>query len=432
MFFRKAIEQRSVPVEVGLNDRRLLDMLGIDPAGVNVRGRGALKIETVYTCIKILSETVAKLPIKIYQSDENDIIKATNHYLYPLLKLQPNPLMSAVDFFKAVEASRACGNGYVNIEFDSRTGRVVGLWPIDREKVTVIVDDIGLLNSKTKLWYQVSAGSELRKIPAHEMLHFKGSVTLDGLIGIPTLEYLRSTVENAASAGKFINNFYKNGLQTKGLIQYTGTLDEAAKKVFREQFESMSSGLKNSHRVSLLPFGYQFTPISMSMTDAQFLENTELTIRQLAAAFGIKMHQLNDLDRSTHNNNEQQQQQFYTDTMLPILTTYEQEITRKLFLDREIKEGYYARFNVDAILRADFKTRMDALDKAVKGSIFTPNEARALENRPPMEGGDELYANGNVIKLTMAGQQYAKKGGGGTGKQNAKNDEGNAGATGSS
>jgi HK97 family phage portal protein len=418
MFLRRALEQRSAPVEVGLNDRKLLDMLGIDPAGVNVRGKGALKIETVYTCVKILSETVAKLPLKIYQSDENDITKGTKHYLYPLLKLQPNPMMSAIDFFKALESSRAFGNAYANIEFDRRTGRVIGLWPIDREKVTVIVDDVGLFNHKTKLWYQVNVGGEMRKIPAHEMLHIKGSVTLDGLIGVPTMEYLRGTVENAASAGKFINNFYKNGLQTKGLIQYTGSLDEAAKKVFREQFESMSSGLKNSHRVSLLPFGYQFTPISMSMTDAQFLENTELTIRQLAAAFGIKMHQLNDLDRSTHNNNEQQQQQFYTDTMLPILTTYEQELTRKLFLDDEIEEGYFTRFNVDAILRADFKTRMDALDKAVKGSIMSPNEARAKENLPPKDGGDELYANGNVIKLTMAGQQYAKKGGGETGKEN--------------
>ncbi|MFB6473013.1 phage portal protein [Paenibacillus glucanolyticus] len=418
MFLRRALEQRSAPVEVGLNDRKLLDMLGIDPAGVNVRGKGALKIETVYTCVKILSETVAKLPLKIYQSDENDITKGTKHYLYPLLKLQPNPMMSAIDFFKALESSRAFGNAYANIEFDRRTGRVIGLWPIDREKVTVIVDDVGLFSHKTKLWYQVNVGGEMRKIPAHEMLHIKGSVTLDGLIGVPTMEYLRGTVENAASAGKFINNFYKNGLQTKGLIQYTGSLDESAKKVFREQFESMSSGLKNSHRVSLLPFGYQFTPISMSMTDAQFLENTELTIRQLAAAFGIKMHQLNDLDRSTHNNNEQQQQQFYTDTMLPILTTYEQELTRKLFLDDEIEEGYFTRFNVDAILRADFKTRMDALDKAVKGSIMSPNEARAKENLPPKDGGDELYANGNVIKLIMAGQQYAKKGGGGTGKEN--------------
>lgn len=410
------MEQRSLDNSIDLQDRRLLELLGINPDGFNVRGKGALRIETIYTCVKILSETVAKLPLKIYQSDDNDISKATKHYLYPLLKLQPNPFMSAIDFFKAVEANRCFGNAYVNIEFDYKNGRIIGLYPIPSEKVTVMVDDGNVLNSKTKLWYQVNTGREIVKVMPHEMLHFKGSVTLDGLVGIPTMDYLRGTIENAGSAGKFINQFYKNGLQTKGLIQYTGTLDDAAKKVFRENFESMSSGLKNSHRVSMLPFGYQFTPMSLSMTDAQFLENTQLTIRQLAAAFGIKMHQLNDLDRATHSNNEQQQQQFYADTMLPILTTYEQEITRKLFLEKEITEGYYVRFNPDVILRADFLTRINALDKAVKGSIFTPNEARALENKPPEPGGDMLYANGNIIPITMAGQQYVKKGGGQTGQ----------------
>ncbi|SLJ98186.1 MULTISPECIES: phage portal protein [unclassified Paenibacillus] len=414
MFLKRAFEQRSTE-NVTQQDRRLLEWLGIDSARGNVRGRGALKVETVYTCIKILSETVAKLPLKIYQSDDDDITKGTNHYLYPLLKLQPNPLMSAIDFFKALESNRAMGNAYANIEFDKRSGRAVALWPIDSDSVTVIVDDINLLNTRTKLWYQVNVGGKLVKIPEHEMLHVKGSVTLNGLVGVPTLDYLHSAVENAASAGSFINNFYKNGLQTKGLIQYTGKMEEAEKKIFREQFEKMSSGLKNSHRISMMPFGYQFTPISISMTDAQFLENTELTIRQLAAAFGIKMHQLNDLDRATHSNNEQQQQQFYTDTMLPILTSYEQEFTRKLFLSRELQDGYFVRFNADAILRADFKTRMDALDKAVKGGIYTPNEGRAYENKAPLPGGDRLYVNGNVIPLEEAGNQY-KKGGGGTGK----------------
>ena len=91
-----------------------------------------------------------------------------------------------------------------------------------------MVDDDNLLNSRTKLWYQVNVGGELRKVMPHEMLHFKGSITLDGLVGVPTMEYLKSGIENAGSAEKFVNNFYKNGLQTKGLIQYTGQLDEPA------------------------------------------------------------------------------------------------------------------------------------------------------------------------------------------------------------
>src|SRR5690606_1029781 len=114
-------------------------------------------------------------------------------------------------------------------------------------------------------------------------------------------------------------------------------------------------GLKNANRVSLLPVGYQYQPLSLKMTDAQFLENTELTIRQIAAAFGVKMHQLNELSRATHTNVEYQQREFYVDTLMDILTGYEQELSYKLFTDEELNEGYYIKFNVDAILRADQK-----------------------------------------------------------------------------
>lgn len=422
MLFRKAMEKRSAPETVDLNDRRLLEMLGIEVGDVNVRGKAALRVETVYACIRIRSESVAKLPLKVYQEDNDGIQKAARHELYSLLKLRPNPYMSAFDFWKCIEAQGSIhGNSYAYIDFNHMTGKVAGLWPVDAGKVKIMVDDAGILgdwiNSRSRLWYEIDVGNgQKRKVLPDAMLHFKNGITLDGIVGISPIDYLRSTVENAASAGKFINNFYKNGLQTKGLIQYSGTLDEPAKRVFRENFESMSSGLSNSHRISLLPIGYQFTPISLNMADAQFLENTELTIRQLAAAWGIKMHQLNDLSKATHTNIEQQQQQFYTDTLQAILTMYEQEMTFKLFSQSELDAGHYVRFNVDAILRADIKTRFAAYKEAIQGGFMSPNQARAKEEWEPLEGGDQLIVNGNMIPLTMVGKQYVK-GGEGTGEE---------------
>ncbi|MEV2391417.1 phage portal protein, partial [Paenibacillus larvae] len=143
-------------------------------------------------------------------------------------------------------------------------------------------------------------------------------------------------------------------------VQYVGDLDEKAKRNFREKFESMSSGLNNSHRVALMPMGYQFVPIALNMHDAQFLENSQLTIRQIAAAWGVKMHQLNDLDAATHTNVVEQQRGFYADTLQPKLTAYEQEVTWKLFTEEEVRAGLFFRFNADAILRADIKTRYEA------------------------------------------------------------------------
>lgn len=416
-------EKRQV-LELNKDDEKLLEFLGVTVDEINVKGKNALKVATVYGCIKILAESVSKLPLKVYREDENGIHRATRHYFNNLLKLRPNPYMSAMNFFGALETQKNIyGNSYANIEFD-RNGKIKALWPIDASKVTVYIDDIGLLSTKHKMWYVVESGGERFKLTPDEMLHFKNGITLDGLVGVPPLDVLKGTVQNAASSEKFINNFYKNGLQVKGLIQYVGDLNEQAKRTFREEFESMSSGLKNSHRVALLPIGYQFQPISMNLVDAQFLENTGLTIKQIATAFGIKMHQLNDLSRATHTNIEQQQAQFYADTLQAILTMYEQELTYKLFLDSEIDDGYYLKFNIDAILRSDLKTRYEAYRIGIQGGFLKPNEARAKEDLPPEEGGDQLLINGNMMPITMAGQAYLK-GGGETGEGQNDGTEGN-------
>lgn len=428
MFFRRALERRSADyTEYSLNDPALLDFLGLSPGEVNVYGKNALKEATVYACIKILAESLSKLPLKIYREDETGVNKAVKHYLYKLLKLRPNPYMSASDFAKCNETQRNIyGNAYVNIETDEK-GRIVAFWPIDASRVRIWIDDIGLFSSKNHIWYEVDVGIERRKLMPNEILHFKSGVTLDGIVGVPPLDYLRATVENAAAAGRFINNFYKQGLQVKGIVQYVGDLNPEAQKKFREKFEEMSSGLKNSHRIALMPIGYEFKPISLTMSDAQFLENTELTIRQIATAFGIKMHQLNDLSRATHTNVVEQQRQFYVDTLLPILTMYEQEMTYKLFLDSELEAGYYVKFNVDSILRADIKTRYEAYAIGIQNGFLEPDEARAKEDLPPRPGGNQLIVNGNYIPLTMVGQQYMK-GGGDSGQSSTEGNKGNPGA----
>lgn len=405
---------------ISLKDRRLLELLGIEPDEINIRGKKALRELTVYSCVRIRSEFMSVLPLKVYR-DANGISKATDHYLYLLLKLRPNPHMTSSDFKKAMEAQRTMfGNGYANIEYETKgpnAGRVKALWPMDATKVKVVVDDSdsipSVLGGRSRVAYIVDVGNgEQRKLMPEDVLHIKG-VTLDGLVGIPPVEVLRASIENAAASIKYINQFFRHGLQTRGIVQYVGDLDQQAKETFRKRFEEMSSGLNNAHRISLLPVGYQFQPIQISLTDAQFIENTELTLRQIAAAFGVKMHQLNDLDRATHTNIAEQQREFYAATGQAMVTSYEEEFTHKLFLDSEIKAGYYLKFNVDAIIRADIKTRYEAYRIGIQGGFLKPNEVRAKEEMEPDPYGDKLLANGNMIPLEMVGQQYLKKGGGG-------------------
>lgn len=404
MLFRNGFNMKNKLESIDSADEKLLEWLGIKLDEVNVRGKNALKEATVFACIRILSESVAKLPVKIYKDNE----KATEHYLYNILKTRPNPYMSSTDFFRCIEAQRNIhGNSYALIEYGKK-GQVEALWPVDSEKVEIWIDEKGLLDSNNRLWYVITTNNGKQfKVSPNEILHFKG-FTLDGITGITPLTYLRTLIQNGKSAEEYINQFYKNGMQTKGIVQYVGDLNPQAENTFREKFEQMSNGLKNAHRISLLPIGYQFQPISLKLTDAQFLENTELTIRQIAAAFGIKMHQLNDLSRATHTNISEQQNQFYIDTLMAILTVYEQEMTYKLLLNSELDKGYYTKFNVDAITRADIKTRYEAYRIGVQGGFLKPNEVRAKEEMESAEGGDTLLVNGNMIPITEATK---KKGG---------------------
>ncbi|BDR84885.1 phage portal protein [Clostridium tetani] len=408
MLFRRNMTN-IVSDEISLDDKELLKWLGINIEDINIQGKHSLKQATVFGCLRVLSDTVSKLPIKIYKNT-NGIKKVTEHYLAPLLKLRPNPYMSASDFWKCVEVQRNIyGNSYVALDFNNR-GQITGLYPLDSSKMQIYVDDVGLLNSSNKVWYIYSDNlGHQHKFLGDEIMHFKG-LTTDGIVGLSVIEQLKHLIQNGKSSEEYINKFFKNGLQVKGLVQYVGDLNSDAERTFIENFERMSSGLKNAHRIAMLPIGYQFQPISQKLVDAQFLENSQLTIRQIAAMFGVKMHQLNDLDRATHTNIAEQQRGFYIDTLQSILTMYEQESDYKLFLNSEIRKGYYLKFNADAILRADTKTRYESYTQAIQNGFKTPNEVRELEEDEPRPGGDKLLVNGNMIPIEMAGEQY-KKGG---------------------
>ena len=313
---------------ISLEDRRLLEVLGVGESSLNLKEENALKEATVFSCIRILADAVGKLPVKVYRSKDGRQVDVS-HYLTPILKTRPNPLMTSRDFFKAMEVQRNLhGNSYAYLEFEYKgkdAGRLKAVYPLDSSKIEIYIDDIGLVNNKMFYVYRDDKGKEYR-INQDEMIHLKG-LTSNGIIGMTPLEKLKGTVENAGAASEYLNNSFKTGLQTKGIIHYIGDLNPEAQRVFRERFEQMASGLKNANRVSLLPIGYQFQPLSLTMADAQFIENTQLTIKQIASSFGIKNHQLNDLDRATHTNVEFQQREFYVDTLMDILTGYEQELT---------------------------------------------------------------------------------------------------------
>lgn len=399
--FRRAIEKRNASVSIG-NEHEMMRMLGLSDDIGSVKGTKALHEATVFSCVKIKADAVSKLPLQVHNKEDD-----SSHPIGRLLKIRPNPYMTRSAFFKSIETNKNLyGNGYAYI--DSKHGVVKALYPLDSSKVQIVIDNVGLIKGKGEnlIHYIVKMNDSSEMIvPNDKILHFK-DFTLDGIVGYSPLDYLQAIVESSKGGQEYVRNFISDGMTSKGLITYVGDLNESAKRTFKDKFEEMSSGLKNAGRVSMLPLGYQYQNVSFNMADAQFLENSKLTVTQIASAFGVKMHQLNDLDRSTHTNIQEQQRSFYVDTLQAVLEDMEQEMDYKLLSLGELDDGWYFKFNVNSIVRSDIKTRYESYRIGVQGGFITPNEVRALEELQPMDNADVLLVNGSYTNIDNLGEAY--------------------------
>jgi HK97 family phage portal protein len=394
---------------VNLNSPTFLEWLGIDPD----TPKDKLSEATYFACMKIMAESIGKLPLKMYQYTDKGIIKSDKSDLYNVFKLRPNPYMTSATFWSTVEMNRNhYGNAYVWLRFQGP--RLQDLWIIPSEDTSILIDDAGILGTKDKIWYRYSDRhtGKIYTFSSNEVMHFKTSMTFDGLVGMPVRDILKSTVDGALESQNFMNNLYKTGLTGKAVLEYTGDLDKDSKDRLVKGFEEFANGSKNAGKIIPVPLGMKLVPLNIKLTDSQFFELKKYTALQIAAAFGIKPNQINDYEKSSYASAEAQNLAFYVDTLLYPLKQYEEEITYKSLSSQMINQGYFFKFNVSVILRADIKSQMEALSKGVNNAIYTPNEARSYLDLPAKEGGDELVMNGNYIPITMVGEQYTSKKGG--------------------
>lgn len=407
MIFKNVLKNMETTINtVDMNSQTLLQWLGIDKD----TPRDKLSEATYFACMKILAESMGKLPLKLHQSTVDGIIKAEHMSEYNLLKLRPNPYMTSAVFWSTVEMNRNhYGNAFAWIQ---RKGtKVENLWIMPSKDVAFLIDDIGLFGTKGKLWYRYTDEKTGKQYSfnSDEVLDFKTSMTFDGIRGIPVKDILKHTVDGALESQKFMNNLYQSGLSAKAVLEYTGDLDKGAKDRLVKGFEEFSNGSKNAGKIIPVPLGMKLVPLDIKLTDSQFFELKKYSALQIAAAFGIKPNQINDYEKSSYASAEAQNLAFYTDTLLYPLKQYEEEITYKILTTKQIESGYFWKFNVGVILRADMKSQIESLANAVQNGIYNPNEARAYLDMPSDEFGNQLMANGNYIPLKMLGANYGVK-----------------------
>lgn len=395
-----------------IDDERLMEWLGIDPK----TPRNAIGEVTYFTCLKMLSETMGKMPLKFYKQTDKGKIRADPTRASWLLMNRPNQIMTPATFWGTIEYNcEHYGNAYVWIQTKfEKKGRyggeynILSFWPMQSNYVDVLMDDVGVFGDAGRLYYRYSdpKTGKTYTFLQDNVLHFKTWCTLNGIMGKPVRQILQDSISGAVESQKYLNQLYASGLTAKAALQYTGDLDKPKRMALQKEYNTLLSGAKNAGKVVAVPVGMTLQPLNVTLADAQYAEIKKYTALQIAAAFGIKPNQLNNYDKSSYSNSESQQLAFLVDTMSYRLSQYEQEINYKCLSDTEKKEGYYFKFNEKAILRTDSKTQKEVITGYVQNGIYTINEGRDLLDLPFVDGGDVNMVNGTYQPITHIGAAY--------------------------
>ena len=379
--------------------------LGGSTSGKAVTERSAMQMTAVYSCVRILAEAIAGLPLHLYRyTPDGSKVKAVDHPLYLLLHDEPNPEMSSFVFRETLMTHLLLwGNAYAQIIHNGK-GEVVALYPLMPNRMSVDRDKHG------QLYYTYTRASDEAKtmtgttvlLPPSDVLHIPG-LGFDGLVGYSPIAMAKNAIGLAIATEEYGAKFFANGAAPSGVLEHPGTIKDPSR--VREAWMSQFGGSANSGKVAVLEEGMKYTPISISPEQAQFLETRKFQINEIARIFRIPPHMVGDLEKSSFSNIEQQSLEFVKYTLDPWVIRWEQSIQRALLRPEE-KKRYFAKFNVDGLLRGDSQSRMNGYAVARQNGWMSANDIRELENldRIPAEAGGDLYlVNGNMLPMQHAG-----------------------------
>ena len=377
---------------------------GATSSGRPVTERSAMQMTAVYSCVRILAEAIAGLPLHVYRyKDGGGKEKALDHPLYPLLHDEPNPEMTSFVFRETLMTHLLLwGNAFAQV---IRNGRdeIIGLYPLMPNRMTVGRDEAGRLYYEyQRTWDEPTGRFETVTLAARDVLHIPG-LGFDGLVGYSPIAMAKNAIGLAQATEDYGASFFANGAAPGGVLEHPGTIKDPAR--VRESWQSTFGGARNGNKIAVLEEGMKYTPISVSPEQAQFLETRKFQINEIARIFRIPPHMIGDLEKSSFSNIEQQSLEFVKYTLDPWVIRWEQAITKTLLSSRE-KPGVYVKFNLEGLLRGDYESRMNGYAVARQNGWMSANDIRELENLDrisPEAGGDLYLVNGNMLPLSLAG-----------------------------
>lgn len=345
----------------------------------------ALRIPTVFACVRIISEDCGTFPVHVKQRDGED--RRVTHYNHPVAKVlrEPNPQMNGVDFRCALIAQlELTGNAYAHISERDAKGYPTRLDLLDPRTVFPI-------SASNGIFYAIS---EDVYVPARDMLHIKG-FSLDGIVGKSPIDLAADPFDNAVNTARFSKNLYKNDLKQAGVFTIDGELSKDAYARLKDQLTKEWTRIHASSRPLILEGGTKMSTVTITPENAQFIQTKLQTIDEIAALFRVPCHKVGDWTRGTYSNNTQADLEYAKGCIRPLLVKLEEELNSKLFLEVE-KGEYYVDINYKALLRTDVTAQMENYNKMFNIGVYSPNDIRRMEDLEPYEGGDKYFVPVNL------------------------------------
>ena len=384
---------------------------GRSTAGKFVTEQSSMQIAAVYACVRILAESVAGLPLHLYRYRGGRKEKAFDNPMYKLLHDEPNPEMSSYTFRETMMAHLLLsGNAYAQ-KIRNGKGELIALYPLMPNRMTVYRNERGQIEYLyARSEEDAKAGNSTIRLSADSVFHIPG-LGFNGLVGFSPIDMAKNAVGAAMAVEEYGAKFFANGAAPSGVLEHPGTLKDPEK--LRQTWNAAFGGSANANKTAVLEEGMKYHPISISPEQAQFLETRKFQLNEIARIFRIPPHMIGDLEKSSFSNIEQQSLEFVMYTLNSWLTRWEQAMHRSLLVGSE-KEEYFWKFNVDGLLRGDYKSRMEGYAIGRQNGWMSANDIHRLEDMdliPAEDGGDMYLVNGNMMPLQAAGEYYKAKGG---------------------
>lgn len=395
-------ENRGIPITQ--SDLGISVFGRMSEAGPAVNPDTALQLSTVYRAVRILSESIASLPlhVKEVQPDGSKVIDF-NHPLYPLVNREPSKIYSKYTFFETIMVHAAMnGNFYGRIMFDRRTALPSSFQVFEPGTIEVfkVTDDRN--GSVNRLFYRYTdpLTAKVTDYSSDQVLHVQG-MSWNGLNGLNPIIYLANAVGTALAVEQYGSKFYKNGAHLNKVLKHPGKLSTDQYNRIRESWGARYAGTENAGQTAILEEGMDVESMSLNPVEAAFIESKKITVADIARMFGVPQHLLEDLDRATFNNIEHLSRMFATHTIRPWCQRIQAELDRKLF--RGSSSGrFVTEFDLTSLLVGDMEAQAEYIMKVVQNGVMSINDARRLLGLNPVENGNTHFVPLNMQPLDMA------------------------------